>query len=145
MEREDVEHATLGTLRYNADLDLYDGQVEHGGKAVPIHLAAVGQKEFDAAAARAVHVTSSLDDYARRAKEYAAERLLKIKNNGWLREGESPVGADEFKEKLSLQELVFRRYGAVDFYHRDGNLFWGHGVVVSLDGGDNFVNADIPG
>jgi len=143
MERKDVEHETLGTLRYNADLDWYEGQVEHGGKAVPVYIAAEGAKEFDAGAARAVHVTSSLDDYAARVKEYAAERLLKIKNDGWLEEGESPVGADEFKEKLSLQEIVFRRYGAVDFHHRDGNLFWGHGVVVTLDGGDNVVRADI--
>lgn len=145
MEHKDLEHETLGTLRYNADLDWYDGQVEHGGKAVPIRLAAAGQKELDAAASRAAHVTSRLEDYAARAKDYAAERLLKIKNDGWLDEGESPVNADEFKEKLSLQELVFRRYGAVDFHHRDGDLFWGHSVVVSLDGGDNFVQADIPG
>jgi hypothetical protein len=145
MEHKDVEHETLGTLRYDGDLNWYEGRVEHGGKAVPIYLAAVGEKEFDAAAARAVHVASRLDDYERRAKEYAVEQLLKIKNNGWLEDGESPVGADEFKEKMSLQEIVFRRYGAVDFHHRDGNLFWGHGIVVSLDGGDNFVKADIPG
>ena len=145
MEHKDVEHETLGTLRYDADLDWYEGRVEHGGKAVPIYLAAAGQKEFDAAAARAVRVTSSLDYYGARAKEYAAGQLLKIKNDGWLEEGESPIGADEFKEKLSLQEIVFRRYGAVEFHHRDGDLFWGHSVVVSLDGGDNFVQADIPG
>lgn len=145
MEHKDVEHETLGTLRYNADLKWYEGQVEHGGKVVPIYIAAEGEKEFDAAAARAVHVTSSLEDYEARAKDYAAEQLLKIKNHGWLDEGESPVGADVFKEKLSLQEIVFRRYGAVELHHRDGNLFWGHSVVVSLDGGDNFVQADISG
>lgn len=145
MERKDVEHETLGTLRYDGKLEWYEGLVEREGKAVPIYLSAVGQKEFDAAAARAVHVTSHLDDYERRAKEYAAERLLKIKNDGWLGEGEAPVNADEFKEKISLREIVFRRYGAVHFHHKDGNLFLGHDVVVSLDGGDNFVEAKISG
>jgi len=145
MEHKDVEHETLGTLRYDGDLEWYEGKVEHGGKVVPIYLAAVGQKEFDAAAVRAVNVTSRLDEYERRAKEYAAGQLLKIKNDGWLEEGEAPVNADEFKEKMSLQEIVFRRYGAVDFHHGDGNLFWGHDVVVSLDGGDNFVEAKVSG
>lgn len=54
-----------------------------------------------------------------------------MKNDNWLDEDEHEVSADEFKQRMSLDAITVNPDGTFDFWHDDGDLFFGHVIKVS--------------
>jgi hypothetical protein len=59
--------------------------------------------------------------------------MLDLKNGTWLRDGETPLSADEFMGRLTLQSIGIEADGSSQFFYEDGGLFWGHDVIVKGD------------
>lgn len=64
------------------------------------------------------------------AIQFATASLIEVKNTGWLDEGQSPVTASEFNERLRLIVVAVEKDGAFELHFDDGDLFWGHTIVV---------------
>lgn len=64
--------------------------------------------------------------------EYCAQELLAVKNEGWLKDGETPSDATRFKQKLRLKQTDIHSDGSLTLVFLDGGLFWGHWVVVEV-------------
>jgi hypothetical protein len=109
------------------------------------HLRIDERGEIATAVNRARQVLGEFERHASGAREYAVQELLDLKNESWLDEDEEPVTPDQFKSRMELEGLVFSPDGEVNFYHRDGDLFCGHCIQISMDGADHFVDAAIPG
>lgn len=77
------------------------------------------------------------------AKEFATKELLKTKNESWLEEGEKPLSENEFVCKMQLISVCADDKG-IDMCFSDGDLFWGHDIVVSINekGIPVFVNIE---
>ena len=68
-----------------------------------------------------------------RIRDFAASKLLKLKNDSWLQEGEEPVTKELFKASLTPENITVIGKDLFDFYFHDGDLFWGHYILVSGD------------
>ena len=83
-------------------------------------------------------------DFIEKAKDYAAKKLLKLKNDLWLEDDEKEVTKKEFKARMKFTSLyVFSE--SANFYFDDGDLFWGHTIEVNVNQNLEFTDANIVG
>ena len=83
-------------------------------------------------------------DFIEKAKDYAAKKLLKLKNDLWLEDNEKEVSKKEFKTRMEFTSLyVFSE--TANFYFDDGDLFWGHTIEVTVNQNLEFTDANIVG
>ncbi|MBU2167635.1 MAG: DUF2262 domain-containing protein [Alphaproteobacteria bacterium] len=75
----------------------------------------------------------------------ATEQLLSLKNGAWLDEKERPVSPDCFGKQLSLNEIAIEAGGTFAFYFDDGDLFFGHTIIVRGSLPHGFTDAGIAG
>jgi hypothetical protein len=73
------------------------------------------------------------------------EKLLPLKNDSWLGENERELTPADFKKKMKLQSINVAGDGSFEFWHDDGDLFWGHSIQIRGKLKDGLVDADIPG
>ena len=135
----------FGDLILNPRLDWFEGKAEWNGKTIEIHF----QKSIDGTIALALDAARRLwpdqAEWKRKVDEFAVMDLLSLKNETWLDEDEKPVTVTEFKERMRLTAIQFTRDGKFEFWHEDGDLFWGHAIVVAGNLHDGPTKADIPG
>ncbi len=68
------------------------------------------------------------------------------KNETWIEDkDEEPLTPEQFKERMVLDSISIDSDGDVSFYHSDGDLFWGHCILVTMNSENNFTSADIAG
>ena len=135
----------LNALGYEEQLGCYTGKVALGDISIELMLHTDDDDNLAPALRRAREVLAGFAAYARQAEAYAAQELLSLKNDIWLEEDETPVTAAEFKQRMTLEALVFYAEGDVTFYYQDGDLFWGHTIELMMDAADNFISAVIAG
>ena len=51
----------------------------------------------------------------------------------------------EFLDRMKLESISIQPEGAFEFYHRDGNLFYGHSIQISGSLEKGLTHSDIPG
>lgn len=68
--------------------------------------------------------------WTRDASQFAAAKLIDLKNANWLVESQSPMTATEFQDRIRLACIAIRKDGAFDLEFDDGDLFWGHAIIV---------------
>ncbi len=83
--------------------------------------------------------------WKKRIDQYAVRELLDLKNGTWLEEGEAELTADQFIARMKLESIMISSDGKFEFWHDDGDLFWGHAIQVSGNVKDGPTQADIPG
>jgi hypothetical protein len=57
--------------------------------------------------------------------------LLDLKNGNWLEEDEKELTAADFLSRVSLSSITVDPKGTFEFWYDDGDLFWGHAIMVS--------------
>jgi len=140
-----VTRPILGALEFDADLNWYQGRLTVGGQDALLYLSLDECQDEQALLAMASEKISDAEISIRMAKEFAARELLELKNGEWLGEGESPFTEERFAEKLLLESMVFYPDRTRELTFRDGGLFFGHVVLVSLDEDDACADASIAG
>jgi hypothetical protein len=83
---------------------------------------------------------SELTRYLEEAKTYAAREMLEGKNSGWPDEdddeNEIVVTAEAFAKRMELNSVTIQNDGSMSFWFDDGDLFYGHAILVEYDGKD---------
>ena len=139
-----VDHPVLGRMTYDPDLHWYQGQTESRGLPVALTLSCdEGPPAFDALAA----VVADLDRLREDAEAQTVADLLALKNEEWLDEddGEGAETAESFRAKLRLESVGLAPDGVVTFSFEDGDLFWGHAILVDRAADGTWDEADIAG
>ena len=75
----------------------------------------------------------------------AMKELLGLKNGTWLGDDEAEVSEQEFARRMILQTVSVDRDGSFEFWHDDGDLFFGHSIRVSGNLKDGPNDAGIEG
>jgi hypothetical protein len=66
----------------------------------------------------------------RRVRDCAAKELLPLKNENWAEEDGSSVSRDQFEKRVSLQYITVQPDGDFEMCYDDGELFFGHEIIV---------------
>lgn len=138
----------FGRFTLDRRVDWFEAEVSWN--SAPVRLAISCDSSRDSAPGLAVAnaLWNDAAEWARRVSEFAIEQLLPLKNDCWLDEdGEDEQELDDaaFLARMSLQSITIYGDGALEFWHDDGDLFFGHSILVSgtLSGG--LTDANIPG
>jgi len=136
---------TIGTLTFDERLQwFYTG---HPGSAqlasLRIETADRGRANTLLDVARAL--LSDLDSIDRHCKQFAADRLLDLKNHGWRESGEVIVPESRFIASISLASVSIDSHGAITAYYQDGGMFGGHTIVIQLGVDHSPIDAELAG
>ena len=125
-----ITDGLFGEFELDEYMDWYEGIITWGALQVKIYVSddeSARQHEF----AVLKQLWTKLDEYDRLFKDAIAIELLASKNNAWLSDNETALTAEEFKERLQLHSLQVAPNGDYKLSFDDGDLFWGHWIIVS--------------
>lgn len=135
----------LGTFTLDRRTGWFSGMVVWGGHSVSLNLSASELPGLQGALRTAYTLWKNPDFWSRRIRDYAVEQLLPLKNANWLDEGEAELTGDQFQDRMQLTEITVNPDGSFDFWHNDGDLFWGHAIEIGGNLSEGPTHADIPG
>lgn len=135
----------FGDLTFNRSIEWFEGDVKWNGEFVRINFSADGNKDISASLKVAEILWDEQTKWKKRVEDYAVQELLSLKNDNWLEEEELPLTPDQFQSRMKLLSISLYPEGGFDFWHDDGDMFWGHSIQISGSLSEGLTQADIPG
>jgi hypothetical protein len=136
----------------------FSGSVDWCGREVEVMLDA--DEESDEGVVTCAAALTRLEAYVADAagtdarwRAYAATTLLDLAND-WQEQADGPgdgrapagpVTAESFVERISLNELSISADGSATPFYADGDLFWGHVILVDVEPDGSLTDAYIAG
>lgn len=145
--REPVVVSTqrFGQVAMNPLIGWFEAKVKWNRKTVELHLVPGEDGGIGEAINTAERLWRDQAAWKRKVDEFAVEKLLPLKNESWLGENKRELIPADFKKKMKLQSINVAGDGSFEFWHDDGDLFWGHSIQIRGTLKDGLVVADIPG
>lgn len=140
-----VRDPDFGTLTLNRRVDWFDGQMKWCGNSVEISFCTGDEAELANLLETARRLKKRMSYWKRTVESFAVRKLLPLKNGSWLEEGESKATKQSFLRAMRLTSISILPNGQFEFWHNDGDLFWGHSIQISGDLKRGPSSADIPG
>ena len=143
----------FGEFELDRSFGWFSGTVQWGGREVSVMLAidegsAEGAETCHGALSRLTEFVASMPSMDVRWREYAASELTDLAND-WQQEDEAqsaePITADVFAQRIRLSELSIAADGSATPYYDDGDLFWGHVIVIDVEVDGALTDASIAG
>ncbi len=135
----------FGTFTLDRRLQRHTAQTTWRGTPVALHLSAKEPDDLQNALKTAHTLWQSQDEWDQRIRHFAVVELLPLKNDVWLDEDEVEVHPDQFKDRMALETVKVYPDGSFEFWHNDGDLFFGHSIRIDGSISDGPTDADIPG
>ncbi|MBW4438951.1 MAG: DUF2262 domain-containing protein [Pleurocapsa minor GSE-CHR-MK-17-07R] len=140
------EHPQLGVFTFNRDSYCWENSLDWAGSAVTFSL---NGDETPVPDTELLQTAMTLFDqqavWSQRVSEYAVQELLQLKNNVWLDEDEAPLTPQDFVARMKLVTISIDGGDSLGFWHDDGDLFWGHTILISGSLHDGPTDAEIAG
>lgn len=127
----EISDPVLGRLVFNRAVDWFEGQVPWLGKTIDVALSAEGRKDPVPALRSTKVLLGSMAAWSRQIKRLAVSALLDLKNECWLDEGEPAISGAESLARIQVTSMTVHPDGSFEFWHDDGDMFWGHSILVS--------------
>jgi len=142
--KKQIEDAVLGSLKWDDNFDWWECELElKSGLKADFHVEP-GEDEGDTAAVtRGREFLQWLRENEHSARQFAASKLLDTHNDSWNEA--DPTSAEEFANRMTLESVGIDPDGSASMYYHDGDLFWGHTIIVSVKGNHLFKDASIAG
>lgn len=86
-----------------------------------------------------------LKENLKKIKNYCADELLDLKNNDWVENEENKVSKIEFIERMTPEAINIFEDWSMELFFDDGDLFYGHSIIVSTDTDFNIESVEIGG
>ena len=123
----------------------YVAQTKWNGADVELRLWLDDRAELPAALDAARKLWTNQGSWNNRIHEQVISELLPLKSQNWQEDDGSTVTRDEFLNRMKLKSITLRADGSFDVCYDDGDLFWGHEIVVYGQIGEGIRSAGIQG
>jgi len=138
---QEFEMRGFGTLKYDSNLEWWDCQTKFNGKKIKLQIAASEADKF-----------GPLETIKEKLKQLeglpldqiATDKLLSLFNESW-NENDVNLTPEEFIEKITLESITLKIDGGAAIWFKDGDLFAGHSINISLDKEYNVSDVGIMG
>ena len=135
----------ISEMTFNAEADCFEATLTLNNKARTLSVC-----DFDKADSKKAKILGNkLKDWLvnnlNTSKEYAATKLLKLKNENWLGENERPITQTVFIETIEFDGINAFAEGGFEIYFNDHDLFNGHIIIIDVNEDFGFDNAKIAG
>lgn len=137
------EHPVFGTCTLDRKVDWYSADALWNGARVQLHLNE--SDEIQGALETALALWERQTEWAEQVRAFAVQKLLPLKNDFWLSEGEPKLTSQEFAARMTLTAISVDPSGFFEFWHDDGEMFGGHSIQISGTLSEGLTDADIPG
>ena len=135
----------FGVFTLERRVNWYEANPVWCGAAVRLTVPAGSPNEIQKSLAAARKLWADQEEWHRRITAYAVQKLLELKNDNWLDEGEAEVSEEEFGRRMVVETISVNPGGSFEFWHDDGDLFLGHSIMVSGNLKDGPKDAGIHG
>lgn len=140
-----VSAGRFGDITLNPTIGWFEGKAKWNRRMIELRFEKDETDGIDGAIKTAETLWEDQAAWKRRVDDFAVEKLLPLKNESWLDEDEAELSPANFKAKMKLQSISFAENGRFEFWHEDGNLFWGHSIQITGNLKEGLTDADIPG
>lgn len=120
----------LGTFTLDRVVNWFTAETVWDGNPISLNLEAKEPADIEKALTTAHSLWQAHQQWDQRVRDYAVRELLALKNENWLEEGELELTADQFKARMKLEAISVDPSGSFEFWHNDGDLFWGHSILI---------------
>ncbi|MDQ1075407.1 DUF2262 domain-containing protein [Microbacterium sp. SORGH_AS_0969] len=146
----------LGEFTLDRSYGWFSGGIEWAGEQISVTLsidddAAEGAETCEGSLARLRALLAEMPDVDARWRAFAAEELTDLAND-WQEEDEDddapapePITRETFAERIRLSELSIAADGSATAYFDDGDLFFGHVILIDVQSDNRLANASIAG
>ncbi len=135
----------FGTFTLDRRIDRFEAETRWENLPVTLNLEGSAPEDVAETLRAARSLWENQTTWAERVRAFAVKELLPLKNDSWLEEDEAPVTPEVFVSKMRLSSITLQPDRSFEFWHSDGELFWGHAIVISGDLDAGPTDADIPG
>lgn len=139
------EDPVFGIFTLDKRVGILEVEAEWCGRAINLYASIQDLSEAESAIRTARALWQKMPEWDSRIGKYAVDHLLGLKNDNWLDAEEAEVSAEEFLQRMSLKSISVYPDQSFEFWHEDGDLFWGHSILVSGSISEGPTDADIPG
>ncbi|MBN2445109.1 MAG: DUF2262 domain-containing protein [Phycisphaerae bacterium] len=130
LEPVTLDDSVLGTFTLDRRFGCWTAEIDWLGAITSLRVEPRDESKPEHALRVAREFWESQTEWTRKTIDLAVAKLLNLKNEEWLAEAETPATAADFHQRLTLESLSVRPDGSFEFIYDDGNLFWGHAIVV---------------
>ena len=124
------EDSRFGVFHLARLVKWFEAEAEWNSQPVRLALHVGNDLNADKALEFARLVWDSQADWDGKIYKFASDKLLQAKNDFWLQSGENKIEPAEFQSRMTLEHIGISSWGEIEFYFDDGELFWGHKIVV---------------
>ena len=135
----------FGDLTLDRSIDWFEGEVKWNGEPIRINFHTDETQDISTGLKVAARLFDEQQVWKKKVDDYAVQELLPLKNDNWLDDNESQLTPDQFKSRMTLESISIHPDGEFEFWHDDGDLFWGHSIQISGSLDEGLTQADIPG
>lgn len=139
-----MEDDFFGTLTLDRRIDTFETDAKWGSSVATLSVEGPAE-EVASSLQCARQLWAAQPDFHARIVACAVEHLLALKNDTWLDEDEEELTPKQFTERMRIQTISVDPSGAFEFWFDDGDLFYGHSIMVSGDLAAGPTDADIHG
>jgi hypothetical protein len=139
-----IKTKLFGVLKLNRQICWFEGKTKWDGTAVEITFETDANLNIDDPLSTAEALFNNQSKWAKQVKDFAVNKLLDLAND-WNDERAKPIAAKEFLSRMKLTSISIGSEGTFEFWHNDGDLFYGHSIQIGGSLAKGLTRADIPG
>jgi hypothetical protein len=135
----------LGKLSLDRSLNRFEGAARWRGNRISVNLEAEDSRRFQKALSAAHALWRAQATWDKKARDFAVKKLLAVRNEDWIAEGESRMTARQFKDKMRMTSINVSPDGSFEIFYEDDDLFFDHAILVKGRVSKGLISAMIAG
>ncbi|SMP60253.1 hypothetical protein SAMN06265222_106339 [Neorhodopirellula lusitana] len=138
-----VRTERFGDLTLNRQLDWFEGHVDWDDDEVEISFQPEEGLDITNLLETAEVLFRDAAEWQKKIEAFAVAEKLELAND-WQEDG-NEMDACEFLRRMTLESISILPEGKFEFWHDDGDIFFGHSIQISGSLREGLTDSDIPG